>query len=318
MRYVPETVSSALVTLDVAIASTRDALIAAADLDSRSFPAVLGHGSAASNRFSLKSAATPALVGVKIGSYWPENEAIGLTRHGSCILLFDQQIGRIGAIVEASAANALRTAAANSLAVEHLARRDAACLAIFGAGRQAWFECEAVMARRPIEEILIVNRDTARAQSFAERLAAMGKRVSASTAENACSRADIIVTATAARAPLFDAAWVRPGTHVSCMGADAAGKQEAPPALLEKAQLFCDLAEQSLLIGEFQHIAPAVRQGNVAPPTALGRVLAGQGPGRIDPSAITVFDSSGLALQDLHLAERILDLAARSGQIVTL
>ena len=118
--------------------------------------------------------------------------------------------------------------------------------------------------------------------------------------ESACRQADVIVTATSSTAPLFEAGWVRPGTHIASMGSDAAGKQELPPQLLERASLFCDLPEQYRVIGEFQH-AP-----QEATATAIGHVLSGAHPGRRSPAEITIFDSSGLSLQDLYVARHLL------------
>ena len=122
----------------------------------------------------------------------------------------------------------------------------------------------------------------------------------AAGAEEACAAADIIVTATPARAPLFEADWVRPGTHVASMGSDARGKQELPPDLFRRAALFCDLAEQARSIGEFQHA------DSDAVLTPLGEVLSGRHPGRGSDEAITIFDSSGLSLQDLTIARHLL------------
>jgi ornithine cyclodeaminase len=126
------------------------------------------------------------------------------------------------------------------------------------------------------------------------------------SAEEGCRTADIIVTATASRAPLFDATWVRPGTHIASMGSDATGKQELPPPLFEPARLFCDLPSQSRVIGEFQHAPKAVV------PIALGDVILCRHPGRQSRDDITIFDSSGLAIQDLYIGKRILDAAMLS------
>jgi ornithine cyclodeaminase len=122
-------------------------------------------------------------------------------------------------------------------------------------------------------------------------------------AEEACARADVIVTATTARAdtpPLFQPGWVRPGTHISCMGADAPGKRELPPQLFSTARAFCDAPGQARRMGESQH-APA--QTVLTP---LGEVLLGHAVGRRDDSDITIFDSSGIGLQDLYLGLALL------------
>jgi ornithine cyclodeaminase len=138
------------------------------------------------------------------------------------------------------------------------------------------------------------------------------------SASDACAQADIIVTATSARRPLFAAEAVRPGTHVSCMGADAVGKQEAPPELLRQAELFCDETAQSYAIGELQHVATDVRAGAVRPAVNLGEVLTGRHPGRQREEAVTVFDSSGLALQDLFLAAALLERAEQAGKVASI
>jgi ornithine cyclodeaminase len=211
----------------------------------------------------------------------------------------------VHAVIESGVVNAYRTAAADAVATNQLARKDSKTLAAFGAGNQAGYDCMAIARIRNIEKVLVVNADAARAERFAQRLAAHGLKVERASAQEACARADIIVTATPAKAPLFEADWIRPGTHISCMGADGVGKQELPTGLYARSQLFCDLATQSVVIGEFQHAAALIQAGT-ATLTQIGAVLSGQALGRQDDQAITIFDSSGIALQDLYIAERLL------------
>jgi len=302
MRFISEEESAALVDHALAFAAAREALIAAVAPGTTLFPAVLGHGSEPANRFSIKSGSTADYAGLKVGSFWPGNPDRGLPRHNSVILLFDQAVGRVDTVIEAGRVNAYRTAAADAVAASVLARPDSAVLAVFGAGNQAEFECAALARILPIRTVLVVARDHDKVAGFAERLRGQGAAVEvrAASAQEACRAADVIVTATPARAPLFEADWVRPGTHVAAMGADAKGKQELPPVLLERAALFCDLPEQSRTIGEFQH-APAAAELR-----AIGAVLESGEGARTDPGAITVFDSSGIALQDLTIARAIL------------
>lgn len=302
MILIPEAVSSALVTRDLAFAAMRDAFIAAVAPGTASFPVVLGHGSDPQNRFTIKSASGAELAGLKVGAYFPTNDARGLPRHASTILLIDQTTGRIGAVIEGSAVNCYRTAAADAVATDALARPDAQVLTLFGTGHQAAYEAQAIARVRPLSRLLVVGRDPERTDAFVHTLAGFGLPAErAAGAEVAVRAADIIVTATTATAPLFDADWVQPGTHLSSMGSDAQGKQELPTALLGTASLFCDLPDQSLRIGEFQH----ADQG--AAPTAIGSVLSGAAPGRRTPHEVTVFDSSGISLQDLYMARSILD-----------
>ncbi|KOX19023.1 ornithine cyclodeaminase [Saccharothrix sp. NRRL B-16348] len=299
--YLSEEETRALVTRELAYEAALSALLEAAD-GGVLFPAVVGHGSSPANRFTVKSAAAARAAGVKVGSYWPGNAERGLPRHNSVILLFDQSAGRIGAVVEAGYANAFRTAAADAVAADVLARPDARSLAVFGTGPQAWHECVALARVRDLEVVHVVARDAERGARFVADLAAEGLAAVLTGPEEACRSADVIVTATTARAPLFEAGWVRPGTHVASMGSDAKGKQELPVELLASARLFCDWPAQSVAIGEFQHV-PDAR------PTAVGDVLAGRAAGRSSPEDVTVFDSSGIALQDLHLGVALLRAA---------
>lgn len=303
MQFMPEEESARLVSHEMAFDAAREAMIAVVD-DAVIFPAVIAHGSVPSNRFSVKSASTSAFAGLKVGSFWPGNGDAGLPRHNSLILLFDQQVGRIAWVIEAGAVNAYRTAAADAVAADALARPDASVLAIFGAGNQALYEAVAIARIRPIAEIRVVARDPAKAGSFVAALAREGLSAAVADAETACRHADIVVTATPSRAPLFEMDWIRPGTHVASMGSDAAGKQELPPALFDRAALFCDLPSQAIVMGDLQHFT-----GDRSRIVAIGDVLRGAAAGRTSPDQITVFDSSGIALQDLTIARKL--IAAR-------
>ncbi|VFR41652.1 Ornithine cyclodeaminase [plant metagenome] len=305
MQFISEAESAALVSHALAFDAIRDALIAAIRPDSHVFPAVIAHGSLRENRYSVKAGTTQAVAGVKMGFYWPANKQRGLPSHNSIIAVFDQEVGKVAALIEAGVVNAYRTSAADAVATDALARPDARVLAIFGAGNQAGYECQAIARIRPIDTVLVVNRDAAETETFIARLASHGLRARAEAPQAACQQADIIVTATPSQSPLFDADWVRPGTHVSTMGADSKGKQEAPAALMARARLFCDLPEQSTRIGELQHVAADIAAGRLSV-TPIGAVLAGEAQGRQDRADITVFDSSGLSLQDLYIGQRIL------------
>ncbi len=304
MLFISEEESAALASHETAFTAMQEALAVACEAGTASFPVVLGHGSSKQNRFTVKAAATDDIAGLKVGSYWASNLDRGLPRHNSMILLFDQESGRLTVAIEAGKLNAYRTAAADAVAADALARADASTLVIFGAGHQAAYECAALARIRPLKRVLIVARDRDRGTAFAASVSKLGPDAQVEEAEVACAVADIIVTATASRAPLFDADWVRPGTHLASMGSDATGKQEMPPALFPRAALFCDLPSQSRSIGEFQHAEASAHL------IAIGDVLAGRHPGRRSDAEITVFDSSGLSVQDLYIARHV--LAARS------
>jgi ornithine cyclodeaminase len=219
--------------------------------------------------------------------------------------MFDQDVGRIEWAIEAGKVNAYRTAAADAVAAAALAREDSSVMAIFGVGNQAFYECIAVARIRPISQILVVARDEAKGYAFVKALGREGLEATCVCAQEACERADIVVTATPSREPLFDADWIRPGTHIASMGSDAAGKQELPPALFDRATIFCDLPLQAVVMGDLQHFS-----GDRCLIIAIGDVLRGHRDGRTSPTEITVFDSSGIALQDLTIARRL--VAAQS------
>lgn len=293
--FISEAESAALVDDELALQAAREAFLAVTT--GSTFPVVIGHSSVPHNRFTLKSGSAGDLAGVKIGSFWPGNT--DLPRHSSTIVLLDPATGRLSAVVEAATANAYRTAAADALAVDTLARNDSRTLTVIGTGHQALHEVRAVSRVRSFERVLVVGRRADAAREFAAAVTAQtGLPAEPAEVQAGVEAADVLVTATTSREALFDAGWVALGTHISAMGADGPGKQELPIALYGTASLFCDLPEQSRTIGEFQHA-----EGTT--PVALGAVLAGA-TGRTSPDEITVFDSSGFALQDLTLAAALL------------
>jgi ornithine cyclodeaminase len=310
VTFISESESTRLISHESAFEAVRKALIAAASAEAKVFPAVIAHASDRQNTFSLKPGSTPELTGFKVGSFWPDNPAKGRPRHSSTIFLIDEDSGRIGALVEASVVNAYRTAAADAVAAEALARPESETLAVFGAGNQALFECCALARILPLKRLHIVARNRDKANAFATNLLSRDLKldIRVSMAEEACRQADIIVTATPSRVPLFDPEWVRPGTHIAGMGSDARGKQELPSELFERAKLFCDLPEQSIQIGEFQHVRERIERGELVL-NAIGAVLEGRCSGRIARDDITIFDSSGIALQDLYIGQFLLSMS---------
>ncbi|NUF15988.1 ornithine cyclodeaminase family protein [Acinetobacter lactucae] len=303
MRFISESESSALINHELAYDAIYQALIAATQPDTKSFSVVHGHASDSKNTFSVKSSATQHLAGLKVGSFWEDNPKNGLPRHNALILLFNQTNGKMAAAIEAGKVNAFRTAASNAVATHVLARKDSKVLAIFGTGNQAKYECEALARIRNFEQILIAGRDSIKAEKMAEDLKHLGIKTEVSEAKEACEQADIIVTATSSHAPLFKAEWVKAGTHISSMGSDKQGKQELPPELFLHSGLFCDLNTQSKVIGEFQHAPESATLINI------GDVLLANAQGRQSQEQITIYDSSGLSIQDLYIAQKILEIS---------
>lgn len=298
--------------------AVRDAFVALADNEAELFPAVTAMVRSPETSISIKSGVNrrDGLVGLKVGTYWPDNDTRhGLANHGSTTLLLDDETGAARAVINARELNGLRTAAANAVATDALAREDAGSLAVLGVGHQAGYEIRAVCDVRPIARIAIWGRSSEKAEAFAATLRDLpvDAVVVVSDVEEAIAGADIITTVTLARRPLFAASSVPDGVHISAMGADKEGKQELDPDLLADALLFADDPVQSARIGEFQHI---VRSGRVSADdiVGVGDVLAGAHPGRTSPRQITVFDSSGVAIQDLNIAQFVLDDVLAQGR----
>ena len=301
MIFLNEEQTATLISNELAYHAVKDAFIAAVSDKATLFPVVNAAGTMPGSTFSLKSACTESIVGWKTGSYWPQNIALGRPCHGTTIFLLDSDNGSLKAIVEASQVNAFRTAAADAVAVDYLARRDANSLAVFGTGHQAEYEVMAVSEVRDLDTVLVVGRSIEKTEALIDKLRKKGVSAKSSDAKTACEIADIIITATTSGTALFQAEWVKPGTHISAMGADKKGKQELPTELYLNAALFCDFESQSVEIGEFQH----AKNASI---TDIGQVLNGICSGRISSTDITIFDSSGIAIQDLFIANKLINL----------
>ncbi|SHG79188.1 ornithine cyclodeaminase family protein [Ferrimonas marina] len=296
----------------LAFDAVSQALVAAYRQNGTLNPVVIAASNKPGASFSIKSGnlAEPAVTGVKLGGYWPGNAEHGLPNHSTATLLLEEATGLPRALVNAGYLNGLRTAAANAVAVSALARPDSRVLSVLGAGHQAGFEIRAVCRVRPIERVLIANRNVERAEQLAQSLADLDLPIEVVSAEEACKTADILVTVTNATEPLLQAEWVPSGCHISAMGADQGGKQELPVSLALQAECFADRPEQSRQIGELE---AAARQFPSLTIDAIGAVLSGVHPGRSSAQAITLFDSSGIAFQDLCCAEAVLQRAKAKG-----
>lgn len=318
MLYLPESVAAASLSLDDAILAVEQAFAAFAKGAARTFPVASAEGFDERQRWAIKSGydRDGGTIGCKIGSNWPGNNDRQLPTHGSTTILIDPETGFAQALIGAAHLTVLRTAAADAVGVKYLARADAATLAIVGAGHQALWDARAIARVRALADIRVTSRDAAKAERFAETLRGDGLPARATALEEAVRGADLVSTATAAKAPVLDDAWVSPGTHFSAMGADSRGKQELPLALVRRARLFCDVPGQSATIGEFQTIA--AESGDSFTLTSIGDVINGAAPGRTDDREITIFDSSGMAVQDLAISRIALERARRAGVLTDL
>jgi alanine dehydrogenase len=242
--------------------------------------------------------AMPALGGghalLKWVTSFPGNPAQGLPTVTGLVLLSDATNGMLKAALDAGAVTALRTGAAAVLGAEVLGREDAATAAVIGAGVNGEAAARTFMARG--RRVLLWDVDRARAEAVAERL---GAGVAASREE--ALGADVVVTVTPGREIVLAEGSLRPGQHASLMGADGPGKAEIAVEELARVRVFCDDWEQASHNGDLVHAVDAGVLARVDV-TQLGDVLAGAAAGRESNDDVTVFDSTGLAIQDLAIA----------------
>lgn len=303
MIIVPERLIAGLMSEEAVFAAIENVFAAMARGEARNFPVIreaIGHADAL---YGFKSGFDKAglVLGLKAGGYWPGNMAKGLTNHQSTVLLFDPDTGQIKAAVGANLLTALRTAAASAVSIKHLARPDARVLGMVGAGHQSTFQMRAAARVRKFDKVVGWNLHPEMLPRLADTAAELGLPFQAVDLPELGAQADVIISITSSFAPILLSEHIRPGTHLACMGTDTKGKQEVEAALLARSRVFADEVEQAVTIGEAQH---AVAQGLIDADavTPLGAVVAGLAPGRTSPDEITLFDGTGVALQDLAVA----------------
>ncbi|MEM9436767.1 MAG: iminosuccinate reductase BhcD [Pseudomonadota bacterium] len=315
LAIVPEGMVADMLTREAAFEAVEKVFAAMAAGDAYNFPVVreaLGHEDAL---YGFKGGFDRAggVLGLKAGGYWPHNlERRQLINHQSTVFLFDPDSGRVNAMVGGNLLTALRTAAASSVSIRHLARKDAKVLGMIGAGHQATFQLRAALETHPFEKVIGWNMHPEMLPNLARVADEMGVAFE-SVELRGMADADAIITITSSFAPTLLAEHVSPGTHLACMGTDTKGKQEVEAALLAKSTVFTDEVAQSVSIGEAQH---AVGEGLIAESAVnqLGAVINGAHPGRMSDDEITLFDGTGVGLQDLAVASSIVEVAIERGE----
>jgi ornithine cyclodeaminase/alanine dehydrogenase len=249
--------------------------------------------------------------GLKWVYSYPQNpRRHGLPTVGAVILYSEPATGQTLAVMDGTLITGLRTGAAAALAARCLARPDAASLGLIGCGAQGRASLRMLRELRPFGRILLHDRDPARAEALAGELPHGTAAVADVAAAAGC---DVLITCTPGAGPLFDADLVRPGAHVSAIGADAPGKQELDPRLVARSLVVVDDRDQAVHSGE---INVPIARGFFRPEgiaATLGEVLVGRHPGRTDADQVTLFDSTGLAIQDVATAQRVYERARERG-----
>jgi len=260
---------------------------------------------------------TAGVMGIKVISVFPGNEGTELESHQGGVLLFEAERGRLLAVIDASEVTAIRTAAVSGVATRLLARADAGDLAILGSGTQARTNLEAMLAVRDIERVRVWSRNRAHAEAFAEtesRRHGISVEVSGGGRE-AVEGAGIVCTTTSATEPILQGQWLSVGAHVNAVGFSGPAGRELDTEAVLRSRLFADRRESILNeAGDFLIPKGEGVVGDDHVIGELGEVILGKVVGRTSPEEITLFESLGLAIEDLAAANHIYHRAAETGQ----
>lgn len=242
---------------------------------------------------------------VKLITWVPGNPERGLPTIQGTVTWFDARTGEAAFQFDGPAVTAMRTGAASGVGARMMARPDASVMALFGTGVQAESQIRAVLAARPLTEVRVFSRSAGPREAFA---AAMNGAVpvavhAAKSAEDAVRGADIVCCVTPSETPVFDAAWLGPGTHVNALGSFRMGMVEVPPEAFGRAALVA-VDSHEAAGHEAGDVAAAIEAGQLAAGDVIeiGSLPADWVAGR-DPTAITIFKSVGLPIQDLATAD---------------
>ena len=258
----------------------------------------------------------PEALGLKAIAFLPGNRETKYDTHQGVVILFDPQVGVPAAIMDAAEITAIRTAAASGVATRLLAREDAETLAVIGSGVQARTHLEAMLVARPIRNIRVFSprRDQCErlARWFQPRTDA---RIGvASSAREAVEGAAIVCTTTSASAPVVLGSWLHPGTHINAVGACMPKVRELDSAAVARSRMFVDCRESA--VNESGDFLLALEEGAIgddAIVAEIGEVLAGKQEGRRNDEEITLFNSLGVAVEDLATAHYVAARALEAG-----
>jgi len=273
-----------------------------------------GHGDFRAMPAYMPSSRT---AGIKWVNVHPGNREFNKPTVMASILLNNPATGELMAIMDGTLITDMRTGAAGGIAAKHLARKGASTIGLIGSGRQAWTQMlayKAVFGSR-IKMVKVYDLELTAAKALAERIRKeLGYEAVAYEQPQCAADADIVVTTTPTRQPILRLAWIKPGTHINAIGADAPGKQELETLLTVAAKVFVDSVDQASHSGEIN--VPwregKLDEGKLA--GTLGEVIAGSERGRADDNEITVFDSTGLSIQDMAVAHLVYERAIVEGK----
>jgi len=265
----------------------------------------------------VQTESTEALA-VKIVSIFPENPKRGLAYIQAAVLVLEADTGRALALLEGSSLTAIRTGAGSGAAIDTLARKDSATLAIFGAGAQGRTQVEAACTVRNIKKVWVYDANPVAAKKFAAEMAGHGPiPTELFVAENpaqAAREADVICTATTSTNPVFADTDLKSGVHISALGSYTPEMQEVPSETVARAKVVVD--SRSATLAETGDLLKPMKAGLFDEShihAELGEILLGRKPGRQTDSEVTYFKSVGIAVQDAMAAQLALENAQKMG-----
>lgn len=319
---------SQILTMDMAVRGVESAYRQKSEKKAELFPLVTHVFEGKHADMDIKSGylAGDGIYGFKLVSWFEDNDEKGIPRLSATIMIFDDQTGQPIAMMNAGTVTGMRTGAAGAVGVKYLANPDAHTMLIVGTGVQAYYQLAAVLTVTDKIDIVYIYsphgvenaaRKCPMIREEAERLLGGKERhfdlIPVDNLQEAVGKSEIIITVTNSKKPLIQADWVQPGTHFSCIGSDMAGKQEINGAILKKAKVFVDDLNQTKTVGECE---VPIKEGIITEDDIdgeIGDIIAGKTAGRTAAADITVFDSSGISLQDLVVAGEIVDYAKKNG-----
>jgi ornithine cyclodeaminase/alanine dehydrogenase-like protein (mu-crystallin family) len=253
---------------------------------------------------------------IKINANFPSNPArYGLPTIQGLIALFDAENGRVLALMDSIEITLQRTAAATALAAKYLARPNSQTATLCGCGDQGRAQLLGLLHALPLRRVHAFDVDAAKARDFATEMSSRLdlEVLPAQSLRQATKASDVIVTCTTASSPFLGPDDVAPGSFIAAVGADSHEKSELRPELMARETVIADVLKQCVVMGDLHHAiaAGAMRAEDVH--AELSDLVAGTKPGRSSESEITIFDSTGTAIEDVASAVRVLERASAAG-----
>ncbi|MDZ3953601.1 ornithine cyclodeaminase family protein [Bacillus thuringiensis] len=265
------------------------------------------------------------LFGHKTVTWFGDNKEKGIPTLIGMIVVFDAETGKPLGITDASFITGIRTGAAGAIGIKYLARKNSKSLLVLGAGNQAIFQIASTLTVLPdLKTVRIAAKNKIKLKYFVSSISQRLQNefgIDTGTIifeeveflESAVKNSDIIITLTPSKKPVIKNEWVQKGTHISCIGADMAGKQEIESDIMSKARIFVDDIEHCVQVGE---IEIPLKQGIITESNIAGEIgdlIIGKIKGRANDEQITVFDATGMALFDIYIAKIVLKAAEEKG-----